>query len=117
MASLRRYAGAELFLCGDSIPTGAPWREAIEGALHASECLVFVGSHASFGSTYCAFEVGMATSMSLPVRALRVDDAPLPAWMAHLQVIDIPRQRQMRPWLTSEEALEDAVLTCLESPT
>jgi len=111
--SLRRNAGAELYVCADSIPSGAAWREHIEDALRRAERLVFVGSDASFASTYCAFEFGVATALGVPCRVVRVDEAPLPAWMGHLQATDVPRLRRIRPWLEPSEALEEALLDCL----
>jgi len=111
--TLRRHAGAELFVCADSIPAGSAWREHIETSLRSAERLVFVGSAASFASTYCAFEFGLATALQLPRRVLRVDDTPLPPWMGHIQAVDIPRWRRIRPWLSRADAVEEALLDCL----
>jgi hypothetical protein len=115
--ALRTYAGAELFLCADSIPAGGDWRTSIEHALRGAERFVFIGTVASFASTYCAFEFGLATALELPIRIVRVDDVPLPSWMGHIQAMDLPRRLTQRPWLTPDDALEEAMLECLDPET
>ncbi len=53
--SLRRNAAAERFVCADSVPSEPAWCEDIEDAPCRSERRAFVGSEASFASTYRAF--------------------------------------------------------------
>lgn len=112
---LRRNAGAELFVCADSIAEGEAWRSRIDEALRSADRFVFVGTPASYASTFCAYEFGMATALGLPRRILRVDATPLPAWIGHLQATDLPRILHHRPWLSRRDALEEALLSFLAS--
>lgn len=110
---LSRWAGAEIFLCADSIAVGEGWREAIDRALRDSEVFVLVGSAAAFASTYCAFEVGQALALGKPCRVVSLDGTPPPAFVGHVQATDLRRHRARRPWLSEGEALVDALLDAM----
>ncbi|MEZ4318098.1 MAG: TIR domain-containing protein [Myxococcota bacterium] len=112
---LRRWAGAELFLCADSIGAGDAWRTTIDQALRDCEVFVLVGSAASFASTYCAYEVGMATALGKPCRMVILDGALPPPFIAHVQAIDLMRHRNRRPWLGDTDALIDGLLDAMGS--
>ena len=107
---LRRTTGAEIFLCADSIPAGGPWAATILDALRARERFVFAVSAASAASTFCAFEVGYALALGLPIGLVSLDGTPPPAFVQHLQAADVPRLLARRPWPTAAEALVEALL-------
>jgi hypothetical protein len=107
---LRRSTGAEVFLCADSIPAGGVWAATILEALRARERFVFAISAASAASTFCAFEVGYALALGLPIGLVGLDGTPPPAFAQHLQAADVPRLLRRRPWLTPPEALIEALL-------
>lgn len=108
-----RRAGAELFLCADSIELGTDWRARIEHALASSERFVFVVSEHSVRSTYCAFEAGFALARGRTPRLISLDGTLPPAFLAHLQAADIPRMVHRQPWLTPSEALMQALVDAI----
>ena len=55
-------------------------------------------------------EWGFAMASETPLRILRLDDAPLPAFIQHVHVQDLARLRNAWPWLDADEALLQAVL-------
>ena len=112
-AYLREQLGLDVFLCSDSIPTGSAWQQELVRSLEGSDGVVFVLSQASRASTFCAWELGFAMASKKPLRVLRLDDTPLPAFIQHVHVQDLARLRNARPWLDEEEALLQAVLTAL----
>lgn len=113
LSRVRRHAGAELFVCADSIAMGSRWLDTIREALDAAEHFVFVASAASRASTFCAFEVGWAMHAGKPLRCISLDGTPPPAFMADVQAVSVPRHLAARPWLSPEEALVEGVLACL----
>jgi hypothetical protein len=110
---LRDSYQLELFLCADSIPPGAEWREKIELGLRSSDHFVNLVSTGSYGSTYCAYETGMAVALKRPVSLISLDGSRPPAFVQHLNAIDLQRQLLARPWLSRTEALVDALLQVL----
>lgn len=110
---LRRFTGVEIFLCADSIPAGAQWREDIEAALERSDRFVWIGSEAAFRSIYCAYEVGQAVARGTPCRVIVLDGAAPPPFVAHVQAVDLIRHRSRRPWLSQQDALTEALLDAL----
>ncbi len=112
---LRRYAGAEIFVCADSIQPGDSWRERIDAELRAAECFVLIGSAASFASTYCAFETGAALALDKPCRVIVLDGTSPPAFIGHIQAVDLQRHRARRPWLSHADALSDALADALSA--
>lgn len=110
---LRTEFGAELFVCADSIPGGADWRASIVSSLDEAEVFVLLVSDASVRSTYCAFEAGYALAKGIPVRMVMLESVAPPAYVSHLQGIDVPRSLARRPWLSADEALAEALLEAL----
>jgi hypothetical protein len=110
---LRRVYAAELFLCADSIASGSVWHEAIAGELRARERFVLLVSAAAAASTFCAFEVGFAQALGRQLAVISLDGTRPPAYVQHLQLVDLPRQLAARPWLRRSEALTDALLGAL----
>jgi hypothetical protein len=113
LAALRGPLGVEVFACGDSLAPGRPWRADIEDALRGSDRFCFVASAASVVSQWCAFEAGMAVALNKPVRVISLDGTPPAGFLSHLQMADLPRVQQRKPWFTLDETLLDAVLSAL----
>ncbi len=108
--SLQTQYGVDLFTCAEAIPTGARWHDAIMDALRDKEVFVVLLSQAFARSTFCAFEVGCAYGLGKPMVAISLDGSAPPAFIQHLQMVDLPRQHQRRPWMTPTELLTDALL-------
>ena len=108
---LRGSLHLDVFACADSIPSGARWRDEIEGALRSAERFVLVVSRHSVASTWCAFEAGYALALGKPVTLISLDGSPPPGFLSHLQMQDLPRTVGRRPWMSPEEALLDAFLS------
>lgn len=113
VSSLRRHAGADLFLCADSIAPGEVWLDRILTALEAAEVFIGVLSAAAQASTFCAFEVGYATRAGKPVRLISLDGTAPPVFAGRTQAEDLARRRRAQPWLTADEALAEALLDAL----
>lgn len=109
----RESLGVRLFLCADSIPHDARWSEAIEAALREHDRFVFLLSEASARSHYCSFEIGVATGLGRTIRVINLDGTPPPAFIQHLNMIDLQRDARRRPWLSSRELLLDALILAL----
>ncbi len=107
---LRRALGREVFVCVDSIPAGSAWFETLRGALEGCELFVFVGSPGSRASTFCAFEFGCAVAWGKAIGVISLDGAPPPAWAQTWQGVEVPRIMRLKPWLSPQEALIDALL-------
>lgn len=67
---LRDLYGAQLFLCGDSIPTGSNWQHSIMEGLRGADVFVLLLSAAVKRSHFCSYEVGyaMGTGKDVKVR-------------------------------------------------
>ena len=65
---LRELYGAELFLCGDSIPTGSNWQHAIMQGLAGADVFVVLLSAAVKASHFCSYEIGYAMGMRKDVK-------------------------------------------------
>ena len=111
--NFRRTFGLDIFVCADSVPAGGIWREHIDTQLRASDIFVFAASAASVASMYCAYEVGIATALHKVIRVIRLDDAPLPAYMSERQAIDLFRLRQRKPWLDEAASILDALIEAI----
>jgi hypothetical protein len=110
---LRRFTEADPFVCADSIRTGERWRARIAHELAATEVFVLLTSEAAARSTFVAFEAGWATAAEKTIRVISLDGSPPPLFVGHLHVHDLERQRRTKPWLSSQEALLDALLDAL----
>lgn len=113
LAALRGPLGVKVFACGDSLAPGRPWRADIEDALRSQDRFCFVASATSVASQWCAFEAGMAVALEKPVRVISLDGTPAAGFLSHVQMADLPRVRQRKPWLTLEDALVEAILASL----
>lgn len=104
-----RRMGLEVFVCGDSIGDGERWWDTIVSSLHACDVFVLVLSPASRASTWCAFEAGAAIALGKRVRLVSLDGASPPTFVAQLQMHDVARTLRMRPWLTRDDVLVEAL--------
>lgn len=68
VAYMRSYLGMEVFVCADSIEYGQNWHSEIEGKLKEAELLLFLVSQSSVQSSFCAYEIGYARALGIPVR-------------------------------------------------
>ena len=110
---LRGPLGAKVFVCSDSLEPGRPWRADLEAALRSHERFCFVSSAASVASPWCAFEAGMAVALGKPTRVVSLDGTPPPGFLSHVQMSDVPRLLQRKPWLEPEDALVEAFLAAV----
>ncbi len=117
IASATRVAaqvfGARLFWCADSIPSGATWQTDIIEALRGHDLFVFLVSQASRDSAFCAFEVGMACAIGKPIHVISLDGTLPPAYIQHIQAVDLPRLRRTRPWMDLDDLLLEQLLTAM----
>jgi hypothetical protein len=72
--------------------------------------MLFVLSDASRRSTFCAFEAGQAMARDIPIGLVAIDDTSPPAYLQHLQVIEVKRLHARRPWLSRGEVLIEAMI-------
>lgn len=107
--SALRSVGIDVFLCGDSIPDGTRWWDAILEALREADRFVLALSESTARSAWCAFEAGAAVALGKRIQMLGLDGTPPPSFLAHLQVHDVARARRLRPWLTDDDALFEAI--------
>lgn len=107
---LRDYFQADLFLCADSIPSGSNWQDSIYTALRQQEIFVVILTQAVLASHFCSFEIGMAHALNKPILILSLDGSRPPAFIQHLQAIDLPRITQQKPWLTLADVLLEELL-------
>lgn len=110
---LREQAGADLFVCADSIAVGTRWHDTLVGELERRPALVWLLSKRSSQSTFCSFEVGFATAAGKRVVIVSLDGERPPSFAQHLHAIDVERRRATKPWLDPHEALADAVIEAL----
>ena len=108
-----RVFGARLFWCADSIPSGAQWQADIVAALRSHDLFVFLLSAASRAATFCAFELGMAYALDKPIHVISIDGTMPPAFIQHLQAVDLPRLQRTRPWLDLDDLLLEQLLRAL----
>jgi hypothetical protein len=110
---LRRYFRVNLFLCADSILPGTNWQDTILTALVEQQCFVGLLSAASLASHFCSFEIGVACGLHKPMRFLSLDGSHPPAFVQHIQVVDLPRLARQKPWLDVQDILVDELLNVL----
>ena len=115
--TLREQYGLELFVCADSIPVGEAWQDEIRRQLVACDLFLLVSSRSVMTSTYCAFEVGVATALEKPIRVIALEEDSTPAYLAHLQGMSVERLLMRKPWLMPDEALLDAILNVVIPPS
>ena len=113
LKTLRDTYGLDIFVCADSIPAGREWQSEIRERLVQCDLFLLLSSRSVVQSTYCAFEVGMATALGKPIRIIHLEERSTPPYLSHVQGGSIPRLLVRKPWLTDEEALLDGILDAL----
>ena len=86
------FVGEQLsvFMASISLEPGSEWSKEIRRNLDASDCLVFLASHASRNSPFAQQEIGMAHNAGkhiVPIM-LDIDPSQLPGWTSELQATD-----------------------------
>jgi len=110
---LRRQLDADLFVCANSIAAGSSWHNTIVDQLRERPLLLLLLSKATIDSTFCAFEVGFAMALQKPIRIISIDGVRPPAYVQHLQMVDLVRRHATKPWLDRDDALVDALIHTL----
>jgi hypothetical protein len=113
---LRDRYDADLFVCGDSIPAGTNWNDTILAELRRRKRFVMIVSRSSVESTFCAFETGCAVALGRTIHLISIDGSTPAAFIQHLHMVDLPRRRRSRPWMSKQEVLVDALLEALAAP-
>lgn len=107
---LRSYLGMEVFVCADSIEYGKNWHSEIEGKLRESELLLFLVSQSSVQSTFCAYEIGYAQALDIPVRLVSLDGSKPPSYLQSVHMADCTRVLTQKPWLDFQAVLLEEIL-------
>lgn len=110
---LRNFYNADIFVCADSITTGSAWHDQVLSQLAERDLFVLLVSRSSLESTFCAFEAGNAMALRKPILLVSLDGSPPPLFAQHLQMIDLERTSRLKPWLSREELLLEALLQAL----
>ena len=105
----------EFFICSSSIEVGSNWYEEILKSLELSDLFLFIHSHQSHSSTFCAFECGIAQTLQKKIRIFSLTPPPLPAYLQHIQAIDLQRIKSEQPWLTEEECISEGFFRAIFS--
>ncbi len=113
--TLRELTEQSVFLCFDSIEGGEKWRRKITSALQESDKFILVVSDDSVKSTFCAFETGYALSQGKEIIMISIDGTQPPAYISHLQCIDLQRQVNAMKWLDIESALSRSLLEAVDN--
>ncbi len=113
MSYIRHHFGADIFLCGDSIPGGADWHGKILNSLREKESFVALVSAAMNASPFCSFEIGAAYAIGKPIKLVSLDGSAPPAFVQHIQVIDVQRIVSQKPWLDIQDVLLQGLLNTL----
>ncbi len=103
------------FICSSSIKVGSNWYEEILKSLEVSDLFLFIHSPQSHASTFCAFECGIAQTLQRKMRVFSLTSPPLPAYLQHIQAIDLQRIKSERPWLTEEECISEGFFRAIFS--
>jgi len=111
--ALREHYGVPLFVCADSIAPGEGWMETIRTELEECDLFVFVTSTHANESVFCGFEAGMAMALDKPMHLVSLDGQRPPLHLQHLQAVDVQRLLERKPWLTSGDALLEALMAGL----
>ena len=105
------------FLCAQTrFNQGADGRTESGNQLEACDIFVLINSASLSQSTYCAFEVGVATGLNKPIRVINLDRSAPPDYLSHRQAASVPRLIERKPWLNQADAILDALLTTLSAP-
>jgi len=111
--ALRRDFGVHLFVCADSISSGARWHDEIRAEIEDCDAVIFMSSKDANVSVFCAFEVGYATALGKALHVIGLDTEGPPSHLSEVQAIDLSRLQVRKPWLGPTEALLEAFLTVL----
>ena len=114
---LRKFFRADLFLCADSIMPGDDWQFTISKALRDQDRFVVLLSQATLGSHFCSFEIGFAAALEKVKVIISLDGSRPPAFLQHLQFLDLQRIGLQRPWLSVQDLLVDQLLQALKVPS
>jgi hypothetical protein len=112
---VREQLGVTVFLCADSIPAGAPWREEIRRNLTQCDLYLYIASESANNSVYCGFETGVASALDKTIRIVSVDGSPPPTHLSDVQATLVPRLMALKPWLNRSDAILEACLEALSS--
>lgn len=112
---LRAHYGLSIFVCSDSITLGEDWYTQIERNLRESDLVIALGSRHAYQSTFCAFEMGIARALDLPIYPVLLDDAPPPTYLQHLNAVSVERILNASPWLSRGDGLTQGIFMCLQS--
>lgn len=104
---LRDYLNVNIFVCTDSIGLGTNWHQEIIQGLHKQEHFVALISKSYLASHFCSFEIGMAFALKKTINFISLDGYLPHVFVQHLQCIDLPRLKTLRPWLEIEDILLD----------
>ena len=102
---LRKAFSLTIFMCTDSIYSGANWYQTIVDSLQQSQKVLAINSKDFSASTFCAYEMGMARALNKEVAIITLDDSTVPAYMQDLQSTYIERYHRNNPWLDRNDAL------------
>ncbi|MGC6507197.1 MAG: TIR domain-containing protein [Myxococcota bacterium] len=102
------------FVCEDSIAAGHNWNQEIEQALRRSSVVLAFCSSAYQKSTYCAFEIGFAQALKIPIRPILIDDTYPPSHLQHLNAPSVQRIHRNNPWYTKTDAMMAAIFRALK---
>ncbi len=104
---LRDYLNVSIFVCTDSIELGTNWHQEIIQGLQQQEHFVALISKPYLASHFCSFEIGMAFALKKTINFISLDGSMPHVFVQHLQCIDLPRLKTLRPWLEIEDLLLD----------
>ena len=111
---LRHQYDCHPFLCADTIPAGQRWHDEIESALRSSHVVLAFCSESYNRSTYCAYEIGFAQALEIPVRPILLDGQAPPAFLQHLNAPSIPRIQKNNPWFSDTDSMTAAIFFALQ---
>ena len=112
---LRTHYQLQVFICADSITLGDDWYTIIERNLRQSDFVIAACSDHFTQSTFCAFEMGMARALELPIYPMLLDHNPPPHYLQHLNAVNVTRLMNTYQWLSRQDALLQAIFSCLQS--
>ena len=98
----------EFFVCSSSITNGGNWYEEIMQGLETCDVFLYIHSTNSHNSTFCAFECGIARTLEKKIAIIALEPPPLPAYLQHIQALDIQRLQNEKPWLSRDECIREA---------
>ena len=110
---LSNFFHADLFTCGESIAPGENWHATILEALRSKDRFIYMLSSASLDSHFCSFEIGMAAALCKPTSLISLDGSRPPAFVQHIQCVDLERVRRQKPWLERADLVLEELIRAL----